>query len=334
MISNIKFGVVKVFLAFIVVLGVFLSPQIGRLSLNLPFLSYELRMTISSVFKGVERGIVFPSVKAAVQGYFQDWYLWDSSRMIKNIGNGWVMPFEVFDERGQPQLMDINGDGLFDAVYSRSQATSVGSGSHSHAARLLQFVLQNRGNGSFELVYKCVQTFDSGSWNSYGAHTYYGDCADTQTAVPAGYWGALWSPFVHLYQYGMGNMSGGSSASVMGLNMTIANEVPGAVVGNCSQTPNEISSFGSNAARCDRNLPRFIDANGDGLVDVLFNGLVRDPFYLSGTRNMNMVLYNNGAGFSLGRFCGQMASTQGTRYQGLAVNYPGGGFLCADSNTL
>lgn len=57
-------------------------------------------------------------------------------------------------------MTDINGDGLVDFLYSRSDS-------------IRRAIIINNGNYTFKTVYKCaVDAFSTGS-------TYYGDCADT-----------------------------------------------------------------------------------------------------------------------------------------------------------
>lgn len=65
-------------------------------------------------------------------------------------------------DNGDPVLIDMNGDGLTDVVYSKP------------AAETLQYVLLNTGDG-FEVAYSCYYSDDYGTPYQY---TYRGTCAD------------------------------------------------------------------------------------------------------------------------------------------------------------
>ncbi len=100
----------------------------------------------------------------------------------RNDDAAYALPFENFfayiDNRRVPTLIDVNGDGLTDMIYSFVYVAG-DWGNTSYGERSgTQWVVLNVGDG-YELVYFCniENQKDGNNQKIYGSYEYKGDCA-------------------------------------------------------------------------------------------------------------------------------------------------------------
>lgn len=112
-----------------------------------------LTLAFSANFTSATPGIDEPPL-ACAQVY---WANLPSSSTYKD--SDWFPNF--LGNEAETQLIDLNGDGLVDAIY-RNQGSSISK---------ISCVWLNNGSG-WDLVHQCAMKKDNGVW------TFYGDCAD------------------------------------------------------------------------------------------------------------------------------------------------------------
>jgi hypothetical protein len=322
--------ILKYTLASLLILAIFTSsPGYHTIVLKVPTL-YGVKQQLFTWFGNTDNLDVFPSVEAATQNIFNGWTHWPSSQYYKAPGNGWIMPFEIFhadpviigqnapyphhgDLSYHPNMIDINGDGLFDVLYSRytepwhaAYKSSISSwfprGVRTYIGEgqsLEQYMLFNTGN-TFRAVFKCKQVMardNSGNWS----YRYYGDCADTLRPDDPQYTALPFSTGSYFVEHNI------PASTVGGLDININDKHPI----RCKRFHSTSGETRMAYFNCMRSQPRFLDVNGDGLLDVIFKGGYKQYFHVSSyTRgnegyhkhrsegaNASYVLLNTGSSF-------------------------------------
>lgn len=266
-----------------------------------------------------------PVVSASqLEDELDNWRNWPKSRKHKDFDGGWILPFEAFQQtksrntygpganNGNAMLIDINGDGLQDYLYSEGNPV-IPSRNVELWRGVTQFIALKRSNG-WELVYKCYQRGQT-TGTEYGnilssgnEYWYYGDCADTSyTAEEEEYVYAPWSPL----DFWVKNIPNTESSKRYDYEDLIYENLG---IISTSETQNKVVELNNTLfyeyenTYYDREAPQFIDWNGDGLVDVVFDGHLKydeklADLYIGGVRIVNneaqFLLLNNGRGFDL-----------------------------------
>jgi hypothetical protein len=84
--------------------------------------------------------------------------------------------YQYINNTEMPVQMDVNGDGLFDFVYSSYWENSSPPGSYPYAHLLRQYIMLNTGS-NFQLAYVCKHVVEYWSSGQIRYNDYYGDCA-------------------------------------------------------------------------------------------------------------------------------------------------------------
>jgi hypothetical protein len=270
-------------------------------------LQMETQSWLKSWFGNLESGMTVEEVQAALTG----WQSWPRSRRHKDFDGGWIMPFEIFEQRMikhsgsgaayiyRPLLSDINGDGLLDIIYSAAgQDPQYYHSQGRLSGEVEQYIAIQRGNGTYSIVYKCA--YKNSATNPYQDWWYYGDCADmsyTSTAdmYPTSY-EAWWLP---LFPFTDNQRN-------YPTHWTPGNADPDALFNGLYSAQNPVH-FSTTDPQVDRYIPELMDMNGDSLPDVVFHGMQREfrslfPTSWFDTRE-SYVLYNTGRGFVVGSAC-------------------------------
>lgn len=87
----------------------------------------------------------------------------------------WEAAYAYVQGQKVPTLIDMNGDGLTDMVFSDGAVSVMGGAGVVNFKSGQQWVALNVGDG-YELVYYCKITTDYNG-GQYGVYNYYGDCA-------------------------------------------------------------------------------------------------------------------------------------------------------------
>ena len=256
-----------------------------------------------------------------IQNQLGAWKTWPKSAKHKGLDGGWILPFEIFDQkysRGQmvpyrqpaytdmPVSIDINGDGLLDLVYSKADFSinTNGGGYETVWGGVTQYIILRRANG-FELAYKCKQVSEPVGTNG-SQRWYYGDCADmSYTKGTDLAYEQAWTPMNYFYQ---------QAKSWTNKHPILTNDDRANYNGTGDETFDYIFYDywvnGTQRNTIDRQKPLIKDLNGDGLPDLIFFGYLDAGATYSGgpntAQNLNIVMYNNGHGFDMGAGCIQV----------------------------
>ena len=245
--------------------------------------------------------IDFPDAKAI------DWTNAPKSRKHKGFTGGWIIPFEIFEQKyTRPQKMsyyqnedevifnyysdtpypiDLNGDGLTDYIYSKATANytsrpqvgvNVSDYENLYWDNMEQYIALKRTNG-YEVVYKCRQYLENQYYyvNNQGYTTptywYEGDCADTSSTGTSSINEGAWTP-ARIWIQEAANWTK-TSDSELTSQLTYGQNLD-LVYMDQRFYPTPFTTVPT-VYRIDRTIPKFRDVNSDGLVDVVFNGQVR-----------------------------------------------------------
>lgn len=257
----------------------------------------------------------------AIEDELNNWQNWPSSQKHKSfaeMSGEWFLPFEVFEQqyyRGwqsksikpryfdHPYSLDLNGDGLLDILYSKAEITW-DSGGHFQWNGLEQYILLRRATG-FELAYKCYQksvyTIIPPEYRNIGENRwwYYGDCADTSyiSGTDLAY-EKKWNPAAIWMQ-----QTPNWDAMITPSDVTFSTHY-GNGLARLQYLNVDFNKNGEYVETFDRSMPVFRDLNGDGLVDVLYEGIQihgqgaynAGPYpYIS----ISFIMMNTGKGFEI-----------------------------------
>jgi hypothetical protein len=289
-----QYRIVSFVASIVLLLGVAFMPQKYFGGLSGRFISSLFHLSQPSESQ------IFPSVKA-FQNTVSNYTSWPWSKKYRDFAvDAWVMPFEIYETKSNimngggvqyernPVYMDLNGDSMTDVLFSYYSPGNYGSWQ--------QYLLLNTGSG-FQVAWKCVM---AGGQNS----KFYGDCADpnslyddTVPSVPATGVQDFFYSRAYDWSQRIRGMAEGSSHFLSG-SLEIFDW------GYQSYCPSGIGYYGTSA--CDGKLAKLIDANGDGLLDVLLKATIMDRNSGNSNnqqRNMQLMLYNTGSGFMPARAC-------------------------------
>lgn len=283
--------------------------------------SEEWMKAVTGLFTNSQIGPVVSAQQ--IQNELNNWLNWPNSKKHKGFDGGWILPFEIYEQRyipvhyekggkeryeDLPLSIDINGDGLLDLVYSKvdmSYRWHINEGSVFHGVE--QYIILRRANG-FELAYKCRQKVDYEGY-SIKTSTYYGDCAETNYSgnyldhiVP---WNSARMFMQEAIHWTNSNpiQTDAQIESLLGKKYDIYDQTHKRFDGGCTTgCVIDINDF---------KIPRFMDMNGDGLPDLVFIGANRVDHVVSinyqgksyTSTTINAILYNTGRGFELGAAC-------------------------------
>jgi hypothetical protein len=243
------------------------------------------------------------------------------SRVYKIPDNGWWMPFVIYSQKatrdsygntwyGQdPYVVDINGDGLLDVMYSSYREPLYRRGGNIHG-QLDQYINIGSPRGGFARVFSCTQ-------RAYGSpgpiyYLYSGDCADTNhpNANNTDY---VANPFTPGEPFAQNGVAPRGYSGITGLYQYAFQ-----LDTNCWGRDQYGNWFVTRPNRCDQFLPEIMDLNGDGLPEVIMQGsymkITKTPIrydvfgnvisplnagqeYSATNAGLGFVLYNTGRGF-------------------------------------
>jgi hypothetical protein len=334
----------KYLFIFFVVLGLLLLSIPGQMRLSKLWFN-DLQANVSEWFSAPSSSTLFVSIEEA-QAYAVS-VRSPVSAKYKGPGQGWIMPFEMYETKQCrsasetsecpkiPVFADINGDGLVDVLYSaydepRRDLNRTSRGARArYTGSLTQYILLNRG-GRFEVTFQCRQelkvTGNDEHYYGFERYTtlgnnydpdhylYYGDCADpsfpynstTHTPFNRGqntnYYAKPFSPGAYFADHPV------SRPWPQGFSVDFVSETRFRGKYTC-WNPGLFSSEMADSY-CDREIPKLLDINGDGLLDVVFKGKSRHlniridqgwgDRFVQNNRNgtpLQFVLYNTGRGF-------------------------------------